>query len=149
MSNVKRDLVQIHRAEHDPISNARRVKLIDTEISIELNHLDGDSVISHHDQLVVSSVGVIPEDLEVIPAMSCSSLKRVQLFIELVSGLKDCTLIIQISPVDNGDIWFDVSSLTGAEKFSDIIDICARRIRVNQSQANSTYELNVHLVGQG
>lgn len=147
--HVKKDAVQIARSEHDAEANARRCKLVDAEFAIELDHNDGDSVTVHPDKLVVSSVGVTSGDVEVIPALPCSSLKRVQLYVNVISGVKDCTLVVQVSPVDNDNVWFDVFSLTGSTKCSSIIDICARRIRVVQSQANGNAELNVHLVGQG
>lgn len=147
--NYRKDITQIHRDEHDAVSGARKVRLIDTELALELDHLDGDSVTSHPDKLVVSSMGVSPEDIEIIPAISCSSLKKVQLYAEIVSGLKDCKLVIQVSPVDSGDVWFDISSLTGNTKCGSIVDICARRLRVLQTESNATSEINVHLVGQG
>lgn len=144
----RRDSLQIQRAEHDEVSNARRVKLVNTDFNLKLNYQD-DSVTAYNDQLVVSSIDIQSSDKEVIPAIPCFSLKRAQLFVEVVSGLKDCLLTIQVSPIDNGDVWFNIDSLTGDKKCGNIIDICARRIRVIQSQVNGTSTMNVHLVGQG
>lgn len=144
----RKDTNLIVRDEHDSKHNAKRCKIVNTEFDLKLDSSD-DSVTSHPDKLVVSSMGVIPEDNDVMPAMGCSSLKRVQLYVEVVSGLKECTIIVQISPLDSGDVWFDSFSLTGASKCSSIKDICARRIRVIQTESNATSELNVHLVGQG
>jgi len=144
----KKDPVRIVRDEHDSKHNAKRCRIVDTQFDLKFNHRE-DSVTAHPDTLTVTSMGVLPQDQEVVPSLPCSSLKRVQLFVELVSGLKDCTLTIQVSPVDQGDVWFDVSSLTGSQKCGSIVDICARRIRVLQSQSNGNSELNVHLVGQG
>ena len=144
----KKDPVRIVRDEHDSKNNAKRCRIVNTEFDLKMNHLE-DSITAHPDKLVVSSIGVQPDDREVIPALPCSSLKKVQLFIEVVSGLKDSVFTLQVSPLDKGDVWFDVNSLTNTQKYSNIVDICARRIRVIQSQASGNSELNVHLVGQG
>jgi hypothetical protein len=147
-NETKKDPVRINRDEHDSKFNAKRCRIVGSEFDLKLDHQD-DSVTAHPNTLSVSSIGVKNDDKEVIPALYCSSLKRVQLYIETASGLRDCTLVVQVSPVDSGDVWFNLFSLTKDSKYSKIEDICARRIRVIQSKSNTVSELNVHLVGQG
>ena len=143
----KKDLVRITRDEHDSKYNARRCRIVNTEFDLKINHKD-DSITVHSDKLTVSALGVTPEDIEVIPALECSSIKNIKLYIEIVSGLNDGILTVQGSPVDQGDVWFDICSINSGNQ-SDIKKICASRLRVIQSAKNGKYELNVYLVGQG
>lgn len=145
---TQRDNIQIQQFEHDEISNAKRVKIADTEIGIELDHSDGDSVTIHPSKLVVSSLGVDASDSEIIPAQDCSSLKTLKIYIVLKSGLRNSNILTQISPVDSGDVWFTLDTNVNSNE-SSIMSICARRVRVLQTNPQGSFELDVHLVGQG
>jgi hypothetical protein len=97
--------------------------------------------------LYLSSIGIKPEDKEVIPALKCENIKNIQMYTETVSGYKDCELILQVSPVDDKDLWFTVHKHNNMA-MSDIIKICAKRLRVMQNSHSDKYELNLHIVGQ-
>ena len=148
MMRTKRDVSQIQKFEHDENSNAKRVKLIDTEMGIELSHLDGDSVTVHPEKLSVSSLGVKQEDKEIVPEIKCSSLKRIKLYVQTVSGLRDCDIALEVSPIDSGDVWYNLCTVSGQSEESQVLDICARRLRIVKRAERGNAELNVHLVGQ-
>jgi hypothetical protein len=84
MKRTKRDPNQIQQMEHDESSNAKRVRLIDTEISMELDHQDGDSVTSHPAKLVVSVMNLTSEDNgdEIVPPIDCSSIREIEVHVE-------------------------------------------------------------------
>jgi len=132
---IKKDTTHILRDEHDPVSKAKRVKITDTEMNMELNHLDGDSVTSHPAKLTASAIGVEVADAgqEVIPALDCSSLKQVRVDVDGSGGVE-----VYVSPNDSGSFFIKV----GTE--SMIIDVCARRIKIVSVDAIG----DVHLVGR-
>ena len=134
MSRTKRDINQIQQFEHDEDSNAKRVKMVGTELSIELDHEDGDSVTSHPAKLVASVTGVTSEDdeTEIIPPLDCSSMRVIHLY-PVGTGF----LEVYLSPVDSGDVFYKVD-------LEDLKNVCARRIKVK----SLGFEGDVHLVGR-
>lgn len=135
MVRTKRDANQITRYEHDEKSNAKRVIFANTEISIELDHADGDSVTAHPAKLSVTAEGVDAEDdgKIIIPAIDCSSIKTINIAVN-GSG----TLAIEISLSDTHDHWITLGNSTGQ------YDLCARRIRVKSTNVLG----DVHLAGR-
>lgn len=133
MERTKRDQNQIVQFEHDEASNAKRVKMVGTEMSIELDHTDGDSVTAHPAKLSASSIGVEAADAgqEIIPPLDCSSIRHLRVDVEGAGNVR-----VEVSSADQGDHWREVSS---EEK-----DLCARRVRVICVDAVG----NVHLVGK-
>lgn len=60
MEQTKLDPNQISQSEHDQVAKAKKVKIVDTAFSIELDAEDGDSVISKKQtKAVLISDGVI------------------------------------------------------------------------------------------
>jgi len=135
MDRSKRDNSQIAQFEHDEASNAKRVKIADTEISMELDHLDGDSVTSHPAKLTASVLGVsiVDNGTEIIPPLDCSSMRLLAVRID-GSG----TITVQVSLSDSGDHWVDFSGETPGSV------IVARRVRVKSIDCVG----DVHLVGR-
>lgn len=135
MSQDRKDPTRILRDEHDSEVRAKKVKIVGTEMSIELNHADGDSVTTHPAKLVVKAEGVekSDNDKEIIPALDCSSLSEVRVDVN-GSGQID----ILVSPEDSGDFFYKVGQK------SQTIAICARRIKVVSVNAIG----DVHLVGR-
>jgi len=131
---IKKDPIRIARDEHDPVSKAKKVKIIDTEMSMELDHLDGDSVTSHPAKLSASVIGVEVADngTDIIPPLDCSSMRKVSVTVVGSGSVK-----ILVSPVDVGDVWKEVI-------VSDINEICARRIKIESVDVVG----DVHLVGR-
>lgn len=133
MDRTKRDTNQIHQFEHDEASNAKRVKMVGTEMSIELDHADGDSVTAHPAKLSASVLGVelSDNDTVIIPPLDCSSIRCIEVHVVGTGDVK-----VQKSPVDSGDVWIDVPD--------QLDNLCARRIRV----ISVNIEGDVHLVGR-
>ena len=132
---IKLDMVHIFRRVFDAATNAFKVKLTGTEIAIELDHADGDSVTSHPAKLISSATGVEASDVnqEVIPALDCSSLRKIDVRVE-GEGAVD----VLVSPVDSGSYFYKVGTS------GETIEICARRVKVVSKGAVG----NVHLVGR-
>lgn len=136
MSRSKLDPNQIIQYTYDPVTESQKVKIQDTELSIELSHADGDSITSHPAKLVASVLGVTsPADngTDIIPALDCSSLSQIRVDIN-GSG----AIMIMASPTDSGSYFYNVG---GA---GTIHNICARRIKVVSTNAAG----DVHLVGR-
>lgn len=131
---TKRDVNQIIKLEHDEANNAKRVKMVDTEISIELDHTDGDSVTCHPAKLTASVLGVDTDDngQEIIPALDCSSIRKLNIKID-GSG----TVRVLLSPADTGNYFYEASQ-------ADLDNLCARRVKVESVNAVG----DVHLVGR-
>ena len=55
--SVKLDPAQIWRKVYDHVSESLKVKLNATEINMELDHTDGDSVTAHPAKLSASALG--------------------------------------------------------------------------------------------
>lgn len=131
------DPTQITQREHDEAAKAKRVKITDTEINMELNHADGDSVTSHPAKLSVSVEGVTAQDdgTVIIPAMDCSSLRHICGNVE-GSG----TIDVEVSHSDTHDSW-----VTIATNVNEVdVPVCARRVRVRSNNVLG----DVHIAGR-
>lgn len=135
MERSKLNPSTITQLTFDADSESTKVKLVDTELNIELNYQDGDSVTSHPAKLIVSASGCTEVDNNkvIIPALDCSSLREVH-----VSIAGSGTLNIEVSPTDSGNFFYN---LGGAGM---ILSLCARRIRVTSVNIIG----DVHLVGR-
>lgn len=92
MGNESRlDLRHMAQHEHDHVAGAKKVKIVSTDMSIELDAADGDSVISHR---LHRSTAVKGQELD---AKGLSDL-----MVYVTSGALD----VYVSPVDSGDEWF-------------------------------------------
>lgn len=133
---TKRDQLLIHQFEHDEASNAKRVKITDTEMNMELNHADGDSVTSHPAKLSASAIGVDANDAStvVIPAMDCSSLRSLSVVIDGTGDLE-----IEISMSDTADHWKLLGNQNGSPH-----EITARRVRIKSVNVVG----DIHLCGR-
>jgi hypothetical protein len=133
MDRTKRDINQITQFEHDEKSNAKRVRMVGTEISIELDHKDGDSVTSHPAKLCASALGVDKSDdgKDIIPPLDCSSIRVLR--VDLIGSGE---IKVMVSPVDDGDVW--------RENTQQDTELIARRVKVVSISA----EGDVHLVGR-
>lgn len=129
----KRDSMQISQFEHDEPSNAKRVKMVGTEMSIELDHRDGDSVTAHPAKLSASALGVDASDVgkDIIPPLDCSSIRCMR--VDLIGSGE---IKVMLSPVDEGDVWL--------ESIQHNTEVIARRVKVVSVSA----EGDVHLVGR-
>lgn len=135
MVRSKYDPNHITQIVFDEESRANRVKLVDTQISIEVRAEDGDSITSHPVKLTISSLGCTSDDIgkEIVPPMDCSSLRELHASIEGTGQV-----LILASPMAIGDFFYEVGSANQIHK------ICAKRIKVKSIDAIG----NVHLVGR-
>lgn len=135
MSRSKLDPTHISQLTFDEESEALKVKMHDTEINMELNHEDGDSVTAHPAKLVASAIECVEADDNqvVIPAQDCSSLRELHLSVE-GEGLAE----VHVSPVDSGDFFYKLGEA------GQILKVCARRVKVVSKSVRG----NVHLVGR-
>jgi len=120
MERTKRDINQIQQFEHDEKSNAKRVKMVGTEISIELDHKDGDSVTSHPAKLSASILGIesSDSDKQILPVLDCSSIRTLKIHLDGEGAFQ-----VLLSPSDEGDYFYEASS-------EDLLNLCAKRIKI-------------------
>ena len=101
----KADPIQIARRVFDEESDSNRVKLVETEMAIELSAEDGDSVLAVHTSLVL------------------------QEGIHSVAGMKTLCLYgsatLSVSPHDEGEEFYSISPAETEPK-----TICARRLKI-------------------
>ena len=145
---TKKDPTQIAQFEHDEASNAKRVKMIDTEISMELDHNDGDSVTAHPVNLIVSAIGVNNSDNEVVPPQNVASIKAIKAYVKITSGTPQGTLKLEVSPTDSGDTFYSLAEINAANGMSTPLELMARRLRVMKGEDLGDCELELHIVGQ-
>lgn len=131
----KLDQTHIAQLSFDEDSRAMKVKIMDTEMNMELSAEAGDSVTSQPAKFMASAMGCEIEDngTDVIPAMPCSNLREVHVSIEGCGSVD-----VFVSPLDSGDFFYAVGHS------DSIIKICARRIKVKAYNVIG----NVHLVGR-
>lgn len=136
----KLDLVHIFRKVFDSASSALKVKLAATEMSMELDHTDGDSVTSHPAKLTASVTGVTSSDNGsiIIPELDCSSIRS---FSISVNGTGSVALEVSLS--DSEDSWTPVPEFQSMEILFGQ-SICARRLRVRSNDVIG----DVHLAGR-
>ena len=129
----KKDPIHITRDEHNPVSKAKRVEIVATEMNIELNHNDGDSVTSHPAKLTASALGVDSNDdgSVIIPALDCSSIRSLDVSINGTGAIE-----VMISPVDSGDFFYPTTNSNP--------NLVARRIMIKSVDVIG----DVHIVGR-
>lgn len=148
MSRSKLDPNQITQMEHDEASKAKRVKLADTEISIELDHNDGDSVKAHPAILSASALGADNNDNEIIPALDISSMKELMVYVSVQSGTPQGTIQVLVSPMDDGNEYYNLAEMNAQNGMSTPLKVMARRVKIIKGQDLGDAVINVHLIGQ-
>jgi len=114
MGNENRlDLRHMAQHEHDHVSGAKKVKIVSTDMSIELDAADGDSVISHRLHIKTSIKG---------QELDAKGLSELTLYVS--SGLLD----VYVSPADSGNEWYALAQ--GISTLSSY-SINASRVRMD------------------
>ena len=148
----KLDSVQMQRQCFDSVAKANRVKLTDTEMSMELSHEDGDSITSHPATLVANALGVSNEDAEVLPPLNISSMKRYNVYVFHKNDIRQGKLDIMVSPMNEGDVWFrhlTISMNSQMENYqTGIQEILGRRIKILSEDLGESL-LDIHFLAQG
>lgn len=132
----KLDPSQIQQMVYDEDSEAMKVKLQELEMSIELDHTDGDSVTAHPHKAQASVLGFNSDGDTMVDTFDCSSLSKVRVDIDGTGTFK-----ILASPCDEGDFFYQIGSELSA---GSIIEICARRLKV----ISIDFQGDLHLVGK-
>lgn len=136
MSHTRLDQTHIFRHVYDEDTESLKVKIQDTELSMELSAADGDNVTAHPAKLLASAIGVTSPAADgtvIIAAVDCSSISSVHVSINGTGAV-----VVEVSPADSGSYFYSIGG-AGA-----IIPVCARRIRVTSTNAAG----DVYLVGR-
>ncbi len=140
MATEKLTAELVMRRVYDPDTESlKTVPASPTSTEIEISAADGDSMISHPNTAVESTTTEI----------SAVGMKTAELYIEPNASPDDAK--IQVSPVDSGDVWMDVSTSTvvadpSLVKSSGPKAICARRVRVAIISGTPVFHLVVQAV---
>lgn len=148
MSNTNKsttiDSGQVLKLVYDKVAEALRFTMVNTEIAIELSHLDGDSVSTPDSNSLDQASAVLNETnvatQAAITTQACKGSKSFQLFIEAISKAGaltagDFTLSLQFSPSDSG-AFFEQTTLTlpasavGNIVKTSIVSLLAKRVKV-------------------
>lgn len=124
MSRSKVDPIHIQQLVFDDETESYKMRMVGTEMSVELSHMDGDSVYSMTPSMTVSTKDV---------AQNCMGMKRVCAF---KSDEAPSELKIEISPNAEGEEFYTLMTLT-AKGPSQVMEICAARIRMSGSGQGS------------
>jgi hypothetical protein len=121
------------------------------ELGVEIDAADGDSIQSlagsaNSDETIDGATSG-----EVVAAQDCQRLRQAKLYVETTSAVTTPQdLDIQVSPVDSGDVWHTLESVTPSSSagivVSTDISLVARRIRVNADAVQGDGELRLMLV---
>ena len=141
----KLDPHQIMQCEHDEASMAKRVKITDTEMSMELNADDGDSVQSQPREF--SNTVILNEEFDI------SGYKNMKVYCKsMADGVKP-DLKLEISPLASGDAWMDMGTiLVPSPANGDLVasstqsDLIAKRARITCSGSPS---VEIYVLGRG
>jgi len=115
MNKSKLDPNQISQYEHDEETCSKKVKMVNTELAMELNADDGDSV-----QTQARVFEYSPASGEAIDITACKEIK--------IYGTGAMEAFV--SPDTSGENWISVSAFSDT---SAILSVLARRMKVNGS----------------
>lgn len=109
-----------------------------TSFQIELSAADGDNVTTIPQALLISDA----------TETACIGIKSVELYVEPGAA---ASVKMQISPVDSGDVWMDVTTSTVNSDPTNLVSggnktICARRIRASVVSGTPVYHIVGHSV---
>lgn len=133
MSNYLNSDLVLREAWDEVNGGLRIIPAGSTEFSVELSAADGDNVTSKPDVSLVENT----------TAVSAVGMKSANLYVE--AGVA-ATIKLQVSPVDSGDIWMDVTGGSVANdptdlKATGVLSICARRVRLVVVAGSPVYHL--------
>lgn len=128
ISRTKRDPGQIEQYEHDELANSKRVKLVDTEMSMELSADDGDSVQIQGRLDELSPVDSSPIDI--------SMAKEIKVYVKSLSAGQKPSLSVKISPKDSGNDFIEIATITPSELSSGMVmsaslTVLAKRVKID------------------
>jgi len=124
----KRDPNHIIQHEHDELSGAKKVKLIDTEMSIELDADDGDSV---RCQSRCESIVMVPgQEIDI------SKYSRAKMYVLVQSASVKSQITLEISPEPTGtffrptSMYLTPTSIVGDSMESSEMSVMGMRARI-------------------
>ena len=105
---------QIAQAAFDEASSSIKTSLQNVEISIELDHADGDSVTAYpvSTQSEITLAAAQNQDAIAIAPESIAGCRVISLFASNAGS--STTLAIDVSPSDTGDLWVEIGELVAA-----------------------------------
>lgn len=152
----KLDANQCIKSAFDDSSETLKVSMPAVTTQIELSASDGDSVISHTNNvsntasLDNSSTGVVLAEFDI------SGLKNFNLYTKTLTAITGAqVLTFEISPADSGDVWVSTSLTITPSTTANVVvagtvstDIVARRGRVSIAAAITSGTFDIYAVGQ-
>jgi len=110
----KLSMHQIAQAAFDEASSSIKTSLQNVEISIELDHADGDSVTAYpvSTQSEITLAAAQNQDAIAIAPESIAGCRVISLFASNAGS--STTLAIEVSPSDAGDLWVEIGDLVAA-----------------------------------
>jgi len=149
MSTNKLDYTQVIKNVYDASTRSLKTILQNTEVSIELDHTDGDSVTAHPSKLVVAITGVTEADNDtvIVPALDVSSLRDIQVYVTRNTGAAG-DVQVEISPEDSGSVFFLADTISAATGVDTINPICARRLQVKVTGLGASSDVDIYIVGR-
>lgn len=156
--NTKLNAGIIANYKYDESANADRVTVVNTDISIELDEADGDSVavrslISENSLTAVDNTYASA----IIAAVDAPGYSTLDLFVKTATTIVGPqVLTVQISPTTAGDVWIDTaltvtpSTTAGVVvKGTALTNVVAQRIRLNTAAAITSGTYDVYLLAKG
>lgn len=126
---TRRDINQIAEFEHDEDTNSKKVKIVSTELAIELRADSGDSVqCQSRCESITLSAG---EEFDI------SKYSRAKMYIQVKSGSEKSYVALEISPESSGNFFVATpisllpSTSVGESQESDEISIMGMRGRIS------------------
>lgn len=132
----------------------RTIPAADTAFSIELNHADGDSVLSVPNSLSASAA-VLTGSGVVLPVVSAVGIKSINMIVQTNTTITGPQLLtLEYSPSDTTDIWIATTlTLTPSATANVVVagtaltSLIARRIRVSTASAIAAGSYTLYIVG--
>jgi hypothetical protein len=111
MADSKFSAEIISRREHDENTKSKKVNIVDTEMAVELDANDGDSVATKAMTQILS--------VETDEAFSIAGWSKLAFYSATTSAN------LQLSPETEGDEWYDAGTMSRSE----IKEVCAMRAK--------------------
>ena len=156
MASSKLDAGQILKHAFDDANGAlKTIPAEATTFQIELDHADGDSVLTYDGQVSSQALSVDNTVSSVVIAeFDVSIIKNVQIFTKTTATITGPQLLtLQISPLDTGDFWVNTSATTTPSTtlnnttVSSNVSISAKRARLITAAAITSGSYDVVVIG--
>lgn len=156
MASSRLDPGQVLKNAFDDASGAlKTIPASATTFEMELDHADGDSVLTYDGQVSAQALTVNNTVSSVVIAeFDVSIIKNVQIFTKTTATITGPQLLtLQISPIDSGDFWVNTSVTTTPSttlnntSVSSNVSVSAKRARLITAAAITSGSYDVVVIG--